>query len=97
MKPLPLILSLSLMAPMAHAVDYQYTVHGLRESSPIVEEINQARATIRYELVLDIQRQVHETLSRWGEQYQLTQESEEEEVQSAGAADVAFAPRHCQP
>lgn len=97
MKPLPLILSLTLMAPIAQAVDAQYTVYGQRESNPIVEEINLARATIRYELVLDIQRQVHETLSQWGEDYQVAQESEEEEVHANGTADMAFNPRHCQP
>ncbi|MBY5980146.1 hypothetical protein [Ferrimonas balearica] len=100
MRTLPLILSLSLgfAAPLAaQSVDARYTVHGNQQSNPIVDEINLARANIQYELVLDIQRQVQDTLAQWGRDYELAQEAEEEEVQSGEPALPAFAVRHCQP
>ncbi|MBY6186267.1 hypothetical protein KUV89_06520 [Marinobacter hydrocarbonoclasticus] len=100
MKIIPVVLGLALIAPSALGANTHFTVYGHRATNPIVEEINQARAVIHYEVVLDVQRQVQDTLAEWGKAYQinqLAQEAEEEEVTVSAAVDAGFIPRHCQP
>ncbi|MBY5992731.1 hypothetical protein [Ferrimonas balearica] len=95
-RPLCLILTLlSAPAALAMETDARYEVRGLKEANPIVEEINLARAMIRYELALDIQRQVYHTLSQQFDHQVVEQELEEEEVSHSAAASGPLTTRHC--